>query len=67
MNKYLRRPMDQILWAKAHQRHLERERLGRQQYHDSISWPSTDKNTTEGARGATSPLGGIAKQKKESH
>jgi hypothetical protein len=33
-------------------------RLGLQQLADSRAFPSTDKNSTEGERGATSPLGG---------
>jgi hypothetical protein len=52
-DKYLAR-----LYAEAYARHVEGLRLGLQQLHNAQAFPSTDKNSTEGERGATSPLGG---------
>jgi hypothetical protein len=46
------------LYREAYARHVEGQRLGLQQLADQRAFPSTDKQSTEGERGATSPLGG---------
>jgi hypothetical protein len=55
-DRYLRQ-----VYSAAWARHQESLRLGMEQHRREVEWPSTaGANTVEGARGATSPLGGQA-------
>ena len=54
----IRSPFLAQLYREAYERHLEGQRLGLAQLANDRAFPSTDKNSTEGERGATSPLGG---------
>jgi hypothetical protein len=55
------------LYREAFSRHLEGQRLGMEEHRRALAWPSTSPSTVEGARGATSPLGGTAVPAKDPH
>jgi hypothetical protein len=56
-------PMHQQMHAQSYAKWQEGNLLGLQKHRLEQAWPSTNKETPEGMRGATSPLGGMAVQK----
>ena len=62
---YFKNAFQRRAYADAHAKWEEGNRLGLEQHRREVAWPSTSRNTVEGARGATSPLGGTATQQKD--
>jgi hypothetical protein len=62
---YFKNDFQRRAYAEAYAKWEEGNRLGMDEHRKALAWPSTSRETVEGARGAVSKLGGQAVERSD--